>query len=184
MRLFSTIHLNQIREKQHSDVEWIYPLIVTQILDPAEEVKEASISLIRRFNNDPIFLKYIIKCPPILETLKSEAKDLVCGILQFEEGVERLLKSSFLDEEVKEWNRSKCDDYVVKLEHLQDLHEDPQDMPFHLFYYLAKTVSGLGLLLRRGNLAEMLKALENSHDAQNIFQFKVFVMNLVRLNFT
>ena len=158
------------------------------MLDPSEEVAEAALSVLRKMKENSIFLKTFAKCEPILELLKKSAKDILFEMLQFNEVVDYLVKTSFLDNLISEWHSIQCSAYIENLEMTIENHQylffirsdEMTDTPRHLFHCLAQTPGGLGFLLKKGNISEFVRILDESK-FEDVPQLKIAAVNLANV---
>jgi len=181
LRKYATKTMIELAEKEDTvssppsgqssnSVEWAIKLLITQLHDPAVEVAEEAIRILKEACAQKHSLEYIVRCRPALDHLGGIGQPLLLRFLSTSSGYQYLDELGYITPAMDDWFLGRNDEYVGHIEAnmartLNDLpnpskqtshsalddslqDEDPEYgvVPPHFYRELTRTKEGCKLL--------------------------------------
>lgn len=184
-----------------SSVEWAIKLLVTQLYDPAIEVADEAIKILKEACVHRQSLEYIVRCRPALDHLGSIGQPLLLRFLSTSAGYQYLDELDYIKPAMDDWFLGRNEEYVGHIETnlakalqdfpaggrppsvpilsgLDDLMPDEEDgvVPPHFYRELTRTNEGCRLLEEKGHFDEFVDTIQEygfeSEDHETIVKVK------------
>ncbi|KAG8949781.1 hypothetical protein FRC04_008321 [Tulasnella sp. 424] len=165
IRFFATTHLGQLIRSTSKANEWTLRLLLTQLYDPALEVRELAVQFLEEACESMDVLELVVQMQPTLDHLGEIGHPLLLKFMSTTIGFRFLYKSGYIDREMDGWFHERNYQYVLQVEVYlaQVFSSNPQDednenmrgtVPPHFYGEIAKTELGCQVLSDKGHFAE------------------------------
>ena len=167
-----------------NSVVWAIKLLVTQLYDPAIEVADEAIKILKEACVHRPSLEYIVRCRPALDHLGSIGQPLLLRFLSTSAGYQYLDELDYIKPAMDDWFLGRNEEYVGHIETslakalqeapavgkptttpglsvLDELMPDEEDgvVPPHFYRELTRTKEGCKLLEEKGHFDEFVDTI-------------------------
>lgn len=167
-----------------NSVVWAIKLLVTQLYDPAIEVADEAIKILKEACKHRQSLEYIVRCRPALDHLGSIGQPLLLRFLSTSAGYQYLDELDYIKPAMDDWFLGRNEEYVGHIETnlakalqdfptngkqptvpsvsgFEDLMPDEEDgvVPPHFYRELTRTKEGCRLLQEKGHFDEFVETI-------------------------
>ncbi|CCA73896.1 related to protein ste16 [Serendipita indica DSM 11827] len=167
IRLYSTEYLgNLILNIKQSNV-WMLRLLLTQLYDPAMEVRELAVRFLEEACETQDTLNVVVDMQPTLDHLGELGHPLLLRFMSTAAGFQYLYETGYIEREMDAWFHDRNHQYVVLVEvYLSqafsiDPAEDGEDLlefdgiaPPHFYGEMVKTELGCQVLSDKGHFSD------------------------------
>ncbi|KIO29376.1 hypothetical protein M407DRAFT_70503 [Tulasnella calospora MUT 4182] len=140
IRFFATTHLGQLIRSASKANEWTLRLLLTQLYDPAVEVRELAVQYLEEACESMDVLELVVQMQPTLDHLGEIGHPLLLKFMSTTIGFRFLYKSGYIDREMDAWFHERNYQYVLQVE--------------VYLAQIAKTELGCQVLSDKGHFAE------------------------------
>ncbi|KAH9841656.1 Rapamycin-insensitive companion of mTOR, N-term-domain-containing protein [Rhodofomes roseus] len=166
IRQFSTNHLGLLIRASATTNSWTLRLLLTQLYDPAIEVREVAVRFLEEACDSPDVLQSVVEMQPTLDHLGEMGHPLMLKFMSTPMGFRFLYAADYIDREMDIWFHERNLQYVVYIEVFLakifsssgDEDEDALTLesmvPPHFYGVMAKTELGYQVLQEKGHFAE------------------------------
>ncbi|KAK9477400.1 Rapamycin-insensitive companion of mTOR, N-term-domain-containing protein [Lipomyces japonicus] len=186
VRMFATNHVSRLFEYDNVDAsKWAIKLLVEQLYDVDEEVRELAVKVLSDACDDPQTLDYIVHYLPSLDHLEDITMPLLLRFLSTSEGFRYLKGLKYIQSQMDEWftegNKSFVDLVETRLgQAFLPFEENTLNssgvVPPHFYRELVRTREGCELLRKADHVrkfADYVRAhAMEDHDLQVIRMLK------------
>ncbi|KAH9936411.1 Rapamycin-insensitive companion of mTOR, N-term-domain-containing protein [Fomitopsis serialis] len=166
IREFATNHLGALIRASATTNSWTLRLLLTQLYDPAIEVREVAVRFLEEACESPDVLQSVVEMQPTLDHLGEMGHPLMLKFMSTPMGFRFLYSANYIDREMDIWFHERNLQYVVYIEVFLakifspsgDEDEDALTLesmvPPHFYGVMAKTELGYQVLQEKGHFAE------------------------------
>ncbi|KAI0775530.1 Rapamycin-insensitive companion of mTOR, N-term-domain-containing protein [Trametes elegans] len=190
VRHFSTNYLGGLIRGSQVAHAWMLRLLLTQLYDPAPEVRELAVRFLEEACESTDVLQMVVEMQPTLDHLGEVGHPLLLKFMSTPTGFRFLYAADYIDREMELWFHERNLHYVVHIEVFlakafsQNPSEDDEDdvlafdgiVPPHFYGVMAKTELGCEVLQEKGHFAEFAHFIRRhgleSEDQEVIFKLK------------
>ncbi|KAF9475644.1 hypothetical protein BDN70DRAFT_883456 [Pholiota conissans] len=188
IRLYATRHLGTLIRGSPNANTWTLRLLLTQLYDPAPEVRELAVEFLEEACDSKEILQLVVEMQPMLDHLGEIGHRLLLKFMSTPMGFRFLYDAGYIDREIEAWFNGRNIDYVVEVEVFLNkvfsfTNEDEDDLlefdgivPAHFYGEMAKTELGCQVLQEKGHFIEFSQFIrqhsEESEDIDLILKLK------------
>ncbi|KAL6304381.1 Rapamycin-insensitive companion of mTOR, N-term-domain-containing protein [Sparassis latifolia] len=189
IRLYATNHLSALLRGSATANAWTLRLLLTQLYDPAVEVREVAVRFLEEACEQPDVLQTVVEMQPTLDHLGEIGHPLLLKFMSTPTGFRFLYSADYIDREMDLWFHERNLHYVVHVEVFLakvfnftsiDEEDDIQKLDgclaTHFYGVLAKTELGCQVLQEKGHFAEFAQFIRQhgmeSEDQDLIMRLK------------
>ncbi|KAI8986238.1 Rapamycin-insensitive companion of mTOR, N-term-domain-containing protein [Trametes punicea] len=186
----STLYLGSLIRGSQTANAWMLRLLLTQLYDPAPEVRELAVRFLEEACESTDVLQMVVEMQPTLDHLGEVGHPLLLKFMSTPTGFRFLYAADYIDREIEAWFHERNLHYVVHIEVFlakafsQNASDDDDDdllafegiVPPHFYGVMAKTELGCEVLQEKGHFAEFAQFIRRhgleSEDQEVIFKLK------------
>ncbi|KAG6820706.1 hypothetical protein H0H93_012759 [Arthromyces matolae] len=188
VRLFATQHLGDLIRGSVNANAWTLRLLLTQLYDPAAEVRGLAVHFLEELCEDKDILQLVVEMQPMMDHLGEIGNSLLLKFMSTPIGFRYLYDAGYIDREMDSWFNERNLIYVVGVEVFLarafcNVGEDDDDglafdstVPPHFYGEMAKTELGCQILQEKGHFAEFAQFIRKhgneSEDIELILKLK------------
>ncbi|KAH9950606.1 Rapamycin-insensitive companion of mTOR, N-term-domain-containing protein [Amylocystis lapponica] len=167
IRLYATNHLGTLIRGSTVANAWTLRLLLTQLYDPAMDVREVAIHFLEEACEDTEVLQTVVEMQPTLDHLGEMGHPLLLKFMSTPTGFRYLYAADYIHREMDLWFHERNLHYVVHIEvflsrafSFSTADDDDDVLPFdgmvppHFYGVMAKTELGCQVLREKGHFAE------------------------------
>ncbi|TFK88497.1 hypothetical protein K466DRAFT_488810 [Polyporus arcularius HHB13444] len=167
IRLWVTTHLGGLIRGSQTANAWTLRLLLTQLYDPALEVRELAVRFLEEACESTDVLQMVVEMQPTLDHLGEVGHPLLLKFMSTPTGFRFLYAAEYIEREMELWFHERNLHYVVHIEVFlakafsDNPTEEEDDMlafdgivPPHFYGVMAKTDLGCEVLQEKGHFAE------------------------------
>lgn len=167
IRLFATNHLGSLIRASTTANAWTLRLLLTQLYDPAFEVREVAVRYLEEACEAPDVLQMVVEMQPTLEHLGEMGHALMLKFMSTPTGFRFLYAADYIDREMDLWFHERNLQYATYMEiflarAFSAVNNDDQEKPLtleasvppHFYGVMAKTELGYHVLQEKGHFVE------------------------------
>ncbi|EJF61068.1 hypothetical protein DICSQDRAFT_147513 [Dichomitus squalens LYAD-421 SS1] len=167
IRHYATERLGALIRSSQTASAWTLRLLLTQLYDPALEVREMAVQLLEGACESMDVLQMVVEMQPTLDHLGEVGHPLLLKFMSTPTGFRYLYAADYIDREMELWFHERNLHYVVHIEVFlakafsQAATEDDDDIlafdgivPPHFYGVMAKTDLGCEVLQDKGHFAD------------------------------
>ncbi|KAH9912683.1 Rapamycin-insensitive companion of mTOR, middle domain-containing protein [Epithele typhae] len=167
VRLYATNHLGGLIRTSQTANAWTIRLLLTQLYDPAVEVRELAVRFLEEACEATDVLQMVVEMQPTLDHLGEIGHPLLLKFMSTTVGFRFLYAASYIDREMELWFHERNLHYVVHIEVFlaKAFNENGGDegdemlafdgiVPPHFYGVMAKTELGCEVLQEKGHFSE------------------------------
>ncbi|RPD54648.1 hypothetical protein L226DRAFT_535797 [Lentinus tigrinus ALCF2SS1-7] len=167
IRLYVTTHLGSLIRGSQVAHAWMLKLLLTQLYDPALEVRELAVRFLEEACESTDVLQMVVEMQPTLDHLGEVGHPLLLKFMSTPTGFRFLYAAEYIEREMELWFHERNLHYVVHIEVFlakafsENGSEEEDDMlafdgivPPHFYGVMAKTDLGCEVLQEKGHFAE------------------------------
>ncbi|KIM25763.1 hypothetical protein M408DRAFT_203761 [Serendipita vermifera MAFF 305830] len=189
VRLYSTKHLGDlILSSKHANI-WTLRLLLTQLYDPAPEVREMAIEFLEHACKSRETLKVVVDMQPTLDHLGELGHPLLLRFMSTTAGFRYLYQTEYIERGMNAWFHERNLHYVVSVEvylakafSVDPAEEDEESEQFdgiappHFYGEMVKTELGCQVLHDKGHFSDFTHFIRqhgyDSDDSDIILRLK------------
>ncbi|KZS99473.1 uncharacterized protein LAESUDRAFT_816934 [Laetiporus sulphureus 93-53] len=188
IRLFATNHLGTLIRASPVANTWTLRLLLTQLYDPALEVREVAVHFLEEACEAPDVLQTVVEMQPTLDHLGEIGHLLMLKFMSTPMGFRFLHAADYIDREMDIWFHERNLQYVVHVEvflskvfnsnsaYDEDVLTLESAVPPHFYGVMAKTELGYQVLQEKGHFSEFAQFIRQhgleSEDPELILKLK------------
>ncbi|CDO75419.1 hypothetical protein BN946_scf184916.g3 [Trametes cinnabarina] len=190
VRHYSTNYLGGLIRGSQTANAWMLRLLLTQLYDPAPEVRELAVRFLEEACESTDVLQMVVEMQPTLDHLGEVGHPLLLKFMSTPTGFRFLYAADYIDREIESWFHERNLHYVVHIEVFlakafsQCANDDDDDdalafegiVPPHFYGVMAKTELGCEVLQEKGHFAEFAQFIRRhgmeSEDQEVILKLK------------
>ncbi|KAI9064633.1 hypothetical protein FKP32DRAFT_1648919 [Trametes sanguinea] len=190
VRHYSTNYLGGLIRGSLTANAWMLRLLLTQLYDPAPEVRELAVRFLEEACESTDVLQMVVEMQPTLDHLGEVGHPLLLKFMSTPTGFRFLYAADYIDREIELWFHERNLHYVVHIEVFlakafnQNANDDDDDdalafegiVPPHFYGVMAKTELGCEVLQEKGHFAEFAQFIRRhgleSEDQEVILKLK------------
>ncbi|OCH89904.1 hypothetical protein OBBRIDRAFT_793801 [Obba rivulosa] len=167
IRLFATNHLGSLIRAATVANAWTLRLLLTQLYDPALEVREVAVRFLEEACEAVDVLQTVVEMQPTLDHLGEIGHPLLLKFMSTPTGFRFLYAAGYIDREMDLWFHERNLSYVVHIEvflskafNVTSADEEDELLNFdgivppHFYGVMAKTELGCQVLQEKGHFSE------------------------------
>ncbi|KAI0822217.1 Rapamycin-insensitive companion of mTOR, N-term-domain-containing protein [Trametes gibbosa] len=190
VRHYATNYLGGLIRNSQTANAWMIRLLLTQLYDPAPEVRELAVRFLEEACESTDVLQMVVEMQPTLDHLGEVGHPLLLKFMSTPTGFRFLYAADYIDRQMELWFHERNLHYVVHIEVFlakafsQNVADDTDNdflafegiVPSHFYGVMAKTELGCEVLQEKGHFVEFAHFIRQhgleSEDQEVILKLK------------